>query len=92
MLPGTCVVVFTDGVLSAGERTGQSLDLPELIRGFLDSGLQSVEDLAGHIVEAVLRVDQGRPADDASVLVVAITEDDSDQQVRRLKIRFPIGS
>jgi len=89
---GTCVIVFTDGVLSAGERTGESLDVQQLICDFLDEGACSAQDLADHILEAVLRIDQGRPADDSSVLVVAITEGALASQVRTLSIRFPIGS
>ena len=92
MRAGTYVVVFTDGVLSAGERTGESLDVPQLIRDFLADDEPSAQDLADHILEEVLRIDQGRPADDSSVLVVAIAEGETGGQVRRLSICFPIGN
>lgn len=91
MRVGTCVIVFTDGVLSAGERTGESLDVRLLICGFLDEGVRPAQELADCILEAVLRIDQGRPSDDSSVLVVAITEEELSSQIRTLSIRFPIG-
>lgn len=92
MQAGTCVIIFTDGVLSAGERTGESLDVRQLICDYLGDGQRPAHELAGHTLGAVLRVEQGRPADDASVLVVAIAEEEPFSQVRTLSIRFPIGS
>ena len=92
MQVGTCVIVFTDGVLSAGQGTGESLDVRQLTCDFLDEGVRPAQELADYILEAVLRLDQGRPSDDSSVLVVAITEEEPSCQIRTLSIRFPIGS
>jgi len=92
MRVGTCVIVFTDGVLSAGERSGESLDVRQLICDFLEKGVGPAQELADYILDAVLRIDQGRPSDDSSVLVVAITEEELSSQIRTLSISFPIGS
>jgi len=92
MQVGTYVVVFTDGVLSAGERTGELLDLRQLIVECVETGACPPQNLAARILDEVLRVDQDRPVDDSSVLVVAITEGDPSDTVRRLSIRFPLGN
>jgi serine phosphatase RsbU (regulator of sigma subunit) len=90
MKAGTYIVVFTDGVLAAGERTGESLDVAEVVGRYLGGKDHSAQGLADHILDAALALDQGRPADDSSVLVVAMREEDQESDVRRLTIRFPV--
>ncbi len=66
------VVLFTDGLLAAGQRQGQSLDLPALIQS-LDGGCTcDAQFLADELLVAALRLDQGRASDDISVLVLAV--------------------
>jgi serine phosphatase RsbU (regulator of sigma subunit) len=91
--PGITTVVFTDGVLHAGERSGQRLDVVAALKDLLHAQrryavAQAVAD--GLLAAAVAR-DQGRPGDDVSVVVVAVRpRSDTADTVRRLSLTFPI--
>jgi serine phosphatase RsbU (regulator of sigma subunit) len=90
--PATTLVVFTDGVWSAGNVTnsGQVIDLPALLTHLDPDGLTSAQILADAILSEALRLDQGRPRDDATVLVLKLVELPTVDGVRRLTMRFPI--
>jgi len=85
--PGLAAVVFTDGLLHAGERSGRPFDLMarlhELAAGPLDP-----EAWADDLLARALDLDAGRPADDISILVAAIL-DHHEQDIRRLTVRMP---
>ena len=93
--PSLCVVVFTDGLLSAGQRYGQKLDVVSLVtekhRASMSNDAQALADT---LLKEALLLDRGRPTDDISVLVVNIvpTSNESDEQlVRRMNVSFPIS-
>lgn len=86
----TYVIVFTDGVLNAGRRYGQRLDVPELVRNLLASGVRTATPLADAILQRSIELDQGRPHDDISVVVVAIVAGQDNDEVRRMAISFPL--
>ncbi len=102
----THVIVFTDGLMTAGERHGQPLDLTAFVRDHLQAHepATSAQTLpifqAGTLADALLaravELDQGRPGDDVSVVVLSVVTrpapglGDSDLAVRRLTVRFPI--
>jgi serine phosphatase RsbU (regulator of sigma subunit) len=86
------IIVFTDGVLLAGERHGQKLDAPAFVRDRF--GLCSSENCARSLADALLahavELDRGRPGDDVSVLVISVVARQQPDDVRRLSVRFPI--
>ena len=106
--PDTHLVVFTDGLLTAGERHGQSFDLPAFVLDHLQarqpvphgSGgpaacAQSLPAFqAGTLADALLaravELDQGRPGDDVSVVVLSVVARQAPDAIRRLTVRFPI--
>lgn len=90
LAPHTYIVVFTDGVLSAGERYGEELDLPRLVADFLAEKQGDAQALADTILNRAVALDRGRPADDISVLVVAIVPKEQGDDVRRMTLSFPI--
>ncbi len=89
---GMMVVVYTDGILSAGERSGNLLDAPGFVQRLYARHHLTAQIAApvadGLLAEAVER-DQGRPLDDMSVLVVAVAPAAPDD-VRRLAATIPI--
>jgi serine phosphatase RsbU (regulator of sigma subunit) len=91
LAPGICVVAFTDGVLHAGRRVGQRLDVPRHIQELAGKGCASAQVLADALLSAAVARDEGRPADDISVVVVSIRPARPDHDgVRRLTVDFPV--
>ncbi len=86
----TTVVVFTDGVAIAGNRIGAPVDLHALLQRSDPSGQRDAQSQADAILAEVLRLEQNRPADDATVVVVKILAMERPELVRRLFMRFPI--
>jgi serine phosphatase RsbU (regulator of sigma subunit) len=89
--PYTYVIVFTDGVLHAGQRCGRSVDVPALVRRLVGEEKATAQVVADAVLAQAVACDQGRPGDDISVLVVAVLPDASDgDQSRRMSVVFPI--
>lgn len=86
----TAVIVFTDGLTSAGEFTGKQIDVPELVRELTTYGLLDAQRIADALLAAALEADDGRPNDDISVLVMTVTDEESRDGARRLALRMPL--
>jgi serine phosphatase RsbU (regulator of sigma subunit) len=86
------VVLFTDGVLCAGERWGESLDVAAFVGERLRSGCgpDCARDLADSLLARAVELERGRPGDDVSVVVVSVVPRSESDDVRRLSVRFPI--
>jgi len=86
------VVVFTDGVSSAGERYGEKLDVSAFVREQLGvcSGETCARTLADALLARAVELDRGRPGDDVSVAVVSLVARQQPDDARRLSARFPI--
>lgn len=87
--PGLAAVVFTDGLVHAGDRTGQAIDVTSLVASLAERDRRDPDDWADELLGHAVALDQGRPGDDISILVAAIlprTEDAS----RRLTVRMPL--
>ena len=72
LVPNTWVIVFTDGVLEAGQRFGVSFDITTWVTAYLGHGTESAEALADAILARAIELDQDHPQDDMSVLVLAL--------------------
>jgi serine phosphatase RsbU (regulator of sigma subunit) len=89
--PFTYVVLFTDGVLHAGRRSGVCVDVPALVRGLVQGEKAAAQAIADAILAQAVTCDQGRPGDDISVLVVAVLPDPANSDgARRMSAVFPI--
>jgi len=86
----TTVIVTTDGVWSAGARTGQQLDVVSLARHLIQEHPGEARILADSILAEAIALDLGRPQDDISVLVVCVTEGEPADGARRLEVSFPL--
>jgi serine phosphatase RsbU (regulator of sigma subunit) len=86
------VVVFTDGVLSAGLRHGQQLDVPGFVRGQIQSCADEAcaRTLADGLLAHAVELDRGRPGDDISVVVISVVARQQSDNIRRMSVRFPI--
>jgi serine phosphatase RsbU (regulator of sigma subunit) len=88
--PLTTVIVFTDGIIIAGSRRGATIDLPTLLQQLDPLNTNPADAVADAILAEALRLDDHRPQDDATVLVVKILPRSVPDMTRRLFMRFPI--
>ena len=86
---GTVIVVYTDGIETAGARSGKSLDVPAVVRDMVVEQGASAQQLADGLLQQAVDFDQGRPQDDVSVLVLRVLARSSDG-VRRMAVQLPI--
>lgn len=89
LAPETTVVIFTDGLTSAGERKGRPLNVPELVRELIGRQV-TAEALAQTLLNEALIADDQRPADDISILVLAVSALDRGDDTRWLKVSMPL--
>ncbi|HZD55897.1 MAG TPA: SpoIIE family protein phosphatase [Anaerolineales bacterium] len=87
---GLTAVAYTDGLLHAGSRTGESLDIRSELQDLLAKDDCSFQDVADSLLARAIEMDQSRPVDDISVIVLRVSSRRGDE-VRRLYARLPIG-
>ncbi len=85
---GLAAVVFTDGLPHAGERRGDGYDIRSALARFLREGAPCAE-WADRLLAEAMALEEGRPADDISVLVVSVDARQGDE-VRRLWVHLPL--
>jgi serine phosphatase RsbU (regulator of sigma subunit) len=85
----TYVVVFTDGLLRAGERIGRDLELGNYLSGWPASEGRSPRELTEALLRRALELDQGEPSDDMSIVTLAVLPGVADAKVRRLFTSAP---
>ena len=86
---GLIVVMFTDGISHAGGRRGNPMNVGEVIRSILEDQDPSPQSLADSLLNHAVRLDEGRPADDISVLALKVASRGEDA-VRRMNVRLPL--
>ena len=87
--PDLTVIIFTDGITHAGSRTGEKLEANRFIEALLQEP-NTAKSIADALMEKALELDQGRPVDDTTIVVLKVTPKQGDQ-VRRMSVRLPIG-
>jgi len=88
---GTTIVMFTDGVNFAGDRYGQRLDICTLLHALLEDQIPTSQLIADTVLQEAIRLDQGRPNDDMSVVALRVSYGAKDS-IRRMTVRLPVGS
>jgi serine phosphatase RsbU (regulator of sigma subunit) len=86
---GIVTAVYTDGLCAAGERSSQSLDVPAIVQEMAIVQDASAQELADRLLQQAVELDQGRPQDDISVLILRVRERSGDG-VRRMTVQLPI--
>jgi serine phosphatase RsbU (regulator of sigma subunit) len=87
--PGLTIVIYTDGLTHAGKRRGQPMDIGATLQSILEDQDPPPQVLADTLLAEAVSLDENRPADDISVLVVKVTSHMGDH-VRRMTVRLPI--
>jgi len=86
----TALIVYTDGLPNAGVRRGQRLDVAAAVERRWANGPLDARAWADGLLAEALQLDEDRPADDISVLVVTVVPHSGDA-ARRLSLNVPIG-
>ncbi len=85
----TSIIIYTDGILHAGDRYGQALDICTVLESLLEEQDPSSQEIADTLLAHAIQLDQGRPNDDMSVVVLRVLPFESDL-IRRLTVRLPV--
>jgi serine phosphatase RsbU (regulator of sigma subunit) len=86
---GITAVIYTDGLQTAGMRSSRVFDVPAAIRELTAGNHVSAQQLADSLLKQALALDDGRPHDDISVLVLRVLDRAGDG-VRRLTLEIPL--
>lgn len=87
---GLTIVIYTDGLVHAGERRGTPMDVEITLRGLLEDNNPSPQTVADALLAQAMHLDDNRPADDISVVVLRCMPRNGDD-VRRMTVRVPIN-
>jgi len=87
--PDLVIVISTDGLTHAGKRRGIPMDVGATIRSVLEDQDPGPQTLADSLLAEAVSLDENRPADDISVVVLKVTARVGDN-VRRMSVRLPI--
>lgn len=90
--PELTIVIFSDGISHAGERRGTPMDVRHTLRSMLEDQEPAPQQLADTLLAEAVRLDDNRPADDISVLVLRVSPRLGDDNVRRMTVRLPINA
>lgn len=89
---GLTAVIFTDGIWSAGPRSSGAMDVARILNRADGAAAMAADAqaLADALLSAALELDEGRPRDDATVLVVRVGTHQREQKIRRMEITLPL--
>ncbi|HEY9527968.1 MAG TPA: SpoIIE family protein phosphatase [Anaerolineales bacterium] len=87
--PGLVIVIYTDGLVHAGKRRGMPMDVGATLRSLLEDQDPAPQMVADTLLAQAVSLDDNRPADDISVLVLKVTTLLGDN-VRRMSVRLPL--
>jgi serine phosphatase RsbU (regulator of sigma subunit) len=85
---GLTVVMFTDGVVHAGERSGHQMDVCETLQAIMEDEDPTPQAISDSLLNMALHLDDKRPSDDISVMTLKTTSAETDG-VRRMTVSLP---
>ncbi len=86
---GLTAIMYTDGLAHAGSRFKEEMDLISNIQCLLEDEFGSPQTIADSLLEQAYKLDQNRPIDDISIVVLRVDGSQGDG-VRRMNVRMPI--
>jgi len=88
---GLVIVLYTDGLVHAGERKGTPMNTLEVLQSLLEDQDPGPQEISDTLLNHAVMLDDSRPSDDVSVVVLKVTTLGGDN-VRRMSVRLPIES
>lgn len=86
---GLSVILYTDGIAYAGERSGTPLD-PVATLMALDPSVTGAQELADALLAAAVAADNGRPSDDMAAIALTIGTREERDVIRRMSVDVPL--
>jgi len=86
---GMAVIAFSDGVHNAGLRNPSESDIRTTIEALIEEQEPPAQELADFLLHRAIRLNEGRPKDDMSVLIMQISPRSTDQ-IRRMNVSMTI--
>jgi serine phosphatase RsbU (regulator of sigma subunit) len=92
ILPNTILIVYTDGLSHAGSLSGNGRYDPIAAaqRMIIEEGITEARTLADRLLAEANEMDNGRPRDDISLLVISVQPNAQQDEVRRMDVSLPI--
>ena len=87
--PGMAIVVFSDGVYNAGRENQENPEICLIIEALVEEQEPSAREMADFLLNRAIRLDEGRPKDDMSVIVFLISPQSTDH-VRRMNVSMSL--
>ena len=84
------VVAFSDGIYHAGRHNQQSMDVCTTIEAFIDEQEPTAKEIAEFLLQRAIRLDDEKPQDDMSIIVLQVSSRPSDD-IRRINISLPVN-
>lgn len=88
--PGLRVVIFSDGIIGAGERTKHPFDPLAFANAHLIAEDLTAQQLADALLNEALAADQGRANDDMTVVALALGPHREYPHIRRMAVVLPL--
>ncbi|RCK76036.1 MAG: Stage II sporulation E family protein [Anaerolineae bacterium] len=88
---GLCAIVFSDGLIHAGSRTGNLINLISLFNQYGYNPEEPPHLIADNLLQRAIQQDEGRPCDDISIVVIKVLPHQGDQ-TRRMLVRLPLNN
>ena len=86
---GLIVVAFSDGIQNAGLQSQQTFEISTTLESFLDEQEPTAQEIADFLLNQAVQMDNGRPLDDMSVVVMAVSYQSPDQ-IRRMNVTMTV--
>lgn len=86
---GLVIVIYTDGLVHAGSRVGRPMDVCTSLKAMLEEQDPTPQAIADSLLAEAVTLDDGRPVDDISVVVLKVLKRRGDD-ARRMMVRLPI--
>jgi serine phosphatase RsbU (regulator of sigma subunit) len=88
LIEGLVVTTYTDGLVHAGDRVGKKMNAGEVFKTLLQETIDP-QTIADGLLDYAYQLDQCRPIDDMSVVVLSVLPKTGDD-IRRMSVRLPI--
>jgi len=88
--PEMAVVLYSDGVYHAGQHDQPSMDICTVIETLFEEQEPTAKELADFLLNRAIRLDNNKPQDDMSIIVLMVSFHQTDP-IRRMQITMPLN-